>query len=215
MLSVKYRPANWAEVVGQDAAVKTCRRWIDSGTLGGRAIFITGKSGTGKTTIAKLLAAEVAEEYGTVEVDARTLTATRLREIEREFSTRCIGEKSGRAYIVNECHAMRNDLVTLLLDMLERLPKYVVFIFTTTIEGKADLFDDTTDAAPFLSRLTPLRLSQRDLAEPFAARALEIARAEGLDGGADLKKVVKILQEHRNNLRALLQDIDGGRLCAE
>ena len=60
----------------------------------------------------------------------------------------------------------------------------------------------------------PIQLAQRDVATPLAERALSIAQAEGLDGGADVKRVVKMLQEHRNNLRAVLQEIEAGALLA-
>src|SRR4051812_16849702 len=62
----QYRPASWAEVVGQDKALAKIETLRKRG-LGGRAWLITGQSGTGKTTIARLLAGEVADEWQTHE----------------------------------------------------------------------------------------------------------------------------------------------------
>ena len=100
----QYRPKDWSEVVGQDKAlakIETLRRR----GLGGRSFWITGASGTGKSTIALLLAAEIADEWATVELDASTLTAAKVIEIGRASATRAIG-KGGRAYLVNESHGL-------------------------------------------------------------------------------------------------------------
>ena len=79
-LCEKYRPQCWEEVVGQDAAVARIRQLAargkppcppvvgtesvpdspSNGNLAGRAYWISGLSGTGKTTIARLLAAALA-----------------------------------------------------------------------------------------------------------------------------------------------------------
>jgi DNA-binding NtrC family response regulator len=50
-LTEKYRPATWSDVVGQDKIVGRIRQLAQRG-LAGRAYWITGQSGTGKTTIA-------------------------------------------------------------------------------------------------------------------------------------------------------------------
>ena len=74
----RYRPRSWSEVIGQDKAVRALLALRDKGQLSGRAYWLSGKSGTGKTTIARLLAADVADEFMTTEVDATGLTVAAL-----------------------------------------------------------------------------------------------------------------------------------------
>ncbi len=101
-LAEQYRPRTWADVVGQDKAIARIRALADRAGLTGRAFFLSGSSGTGKTTIGRLIAAEVASDWDTEELDAGALTVASLREIERGLSYRGMGEKGGRAVIVNE-----------------------------------------------------------------------------------------------------------------
>ena len=204
------RPRCWSEVVGQDKVLAKIDRLRKRG-LAGRAYWLSGSSGTGKTTIARLIAAEVADDIATEELDATDCTPAMIREVERKTRIRPLGARHGWAFVVNESHGLRKDTIKQLLVLLERLPSYVVWCFTTTSEGQESLFEDNIDAHPLLSRCQVLPLARRDLAKPFAARARQIAEQEGLNG-QPMSTYVKLLQRHRNNLRSALQSVEAGEL---
>ena len=210
-LADKYRPGTWAEVVGQDKVIGRLRALADRGGLAGRAYWLSGQSGTGKTTIARLIAADVADPINVEELDASALTVSELVGIEREMNVHGWGEKGGRAYLINEAHGLRKPVIRQLLVLLERIPRHVAIVFTTTTDGQESLFEDCDDASPLLSRCLRLDLARRDLSRPFAERAKQIAESEGLDG-QPIERYVKLAQACKNNLRAMISAIDGGAM---
>src|SRR5262245_29433538 len=102
----KYRPKCWGDVVGQEKAVATLQRFARAGQLGGRNYWISGKSGQGKTTLARLIASELAEPWNVDEMDAAELTAAKMDGIRAALHYRGIGERIGRVWIINEAHGL-------------------------------------------------------------------------------------------------------------
>jgi replication-associated recombination protein RarA len=211
----RYRPQTLASLVGQDKAKRQLELLLKRyGTLGGRAFWISGKSGGGKTTLARIIAADVADSWGIEEIDASELNAAEIERRRRMLSQRMIGDKGGWALIVNEAHRLRADQVRRLLTLIEPeggLPCFVCIVFTTTKAGEAKLFDDLDDAGPLLSRCVRIALEERGVNQGFAVRAKEIAEAEGLDG-KPLENYVRLVNEHRGNMRAVLNAIESGAM---
>jgi len=204
----KYRPKSFENVIGQAKAI----RQIESvAPYGGKAFFISGASGTGKTTLARIIAATIAQDWCIEELDsADDLSVERIDTIERTMYLYGAG-KGGRAFIVNEFHGARANIVRKLLGILERIPNHVVFVFTSTKEGQLQFFDGNIDANPLMSRCIYIGLSNQGLAKPFAEHCKKIAQIEGLDGQSP-QAYYRLAQECKNNMRMMLQAIEAGEM---
>jgi len=195
MLYEKYRPQTFEQVLGQDKAIRTIRL-------------------AGKTTLARIIARQIADDFCIEEYDsADKLTAEELRKIDDQIGMYGWG-KGGRAYVINEAHGLRAPIVRQLLGLLERIPSHVAIIFTTTTDGMALFEDGQTDASPLLSRCVEVRLTGQGLCKPFAARVKEIAEAEGLDG-QPVARYEQLARDTRNNMRRMLMAVESGAMLAE
>ncbi len=207
-VSEKYRPQTWDALVGQDHIVREAERIRQNGGFAGHAFFISGPSGTGKTTIARLIAREVAEPWATAEMDAAELTADRIREIDREMRSPPLCGQAW-AYLVNEVHGLNRDQIRKLLTRLDPVPAHVVWVFTTTKVAQRDLFDQQIDAHPFTERCTQWETKVAELSFAFYAQSL--ARDSGLDGKS-FDAYVGLVRKHEGSLRGVLDDVCLGRM---
>ena len=208
----KHRPSTFDEVLGQDKAIKKVKLLL-SRSWGGRAWWLSGTSGTGKTTIARIIARQGADDFYITEYDsADAMNVSAIDRLEQDMSYLAPG-KGGRAYIINEAHGLRKPIIRRLLGLLERIPSHVCIVFTTTKTGESQLFDDQIDAHPLLSRCAKIELTNQGLAKAFAEHCRQIATEENLNGKS-IQSYVKLAQSCKNNCREMLMAIETGEMLA-
>lgn len=149
----KFRPQNFEDVKGQEHIVTTLKNQIKADRIG-HAYLFCGTRGTGKTTIAKILAKAVNCEHpvdgspcgqcpacqaigdGTsmnvIEIDAASNNGVdNIREIREEVAYRPTAGRY-KVYIIDEVHMLSAGAFNALLKTLEEPPSYVIFILATT-----------------------------------------------------------------------------------
>lgn len=135
----KYRPEKFDDVLGQDAAVRSLRRVVKDKRA--HAFMFVGPAGTGKTTLARILAAEFAGQNNTVanliEHDAASKSgADDMRALVSSLNFKAIGGSPIKFVIIDECHKLSSAAWTVLLKPTEEPPAHVYFAFCTTEMGK-------------------------------------------------------------------------------
>src|SRR5688572_3808800 len=149
----KYRPQDFDEVVGQEAIVRTLRNAVDAGQVR-QAYLFAGPRGTGKTSLARILAkalncargptsspdktchACVAIANGSsldvVEMDAASQRGIDdIREIRERVVLQPV-EGRHKVYILDEAHQLTDAAFNALLKLIEEPPPHLVFVFCTT-----------------------------------------------------------------------------------
>ena len=209
-LSEKHRPTTLDAVVGQEKAIALIRRLQERNAIAGQAFLIYSESGRGKTSLARILASMVADKLYVREVPGAVLSAKDVWDWFIAAQQDTLFGNGGHALIVNELPTReRKDTIDVFLHVLENLPPTAIVIFTLTVDG-LDLFKHAKlDSAPFLSRCIQIKLSDRDLCNPFADLAQRIAKEENLDG-QDIEAYRALCKQERNNMRSVLNRIETG-----
>ena len=147
----KYRPSTFEEVVGQKHVVMTLQNAIKNNKLA-HAYLFCGPRGTGKTSVAKLLAKTInctsenkpcghcancidiqeSTHPDVVELDAATNNGVdEVRELIEKVKYAPMQGKY-KVYIIDEVHMMTSSAFNALLKTLEEPPEYCIFILATT-----------------------------------------------------------------------------------
>ena len=202
VLARKYRPETFADLVGQDAMVRTLKNAFEADRIA-QAFIMTGIRGTGKTTTARIIAkgmncigpdgtgGPTTEPCGecehcvsitegrhvdVLEMDAASRTGVNdIREIIDSVAYRAASARY-KIYIIDEVHMLSTSAFNALLKTLEEPPAHVKFIFATTEIRKVPV--------TVLSRCQRFDL-RRIEPEVMIAMLDRIAKAEGADIAED------------------------------
>jgi len=128
----RYRPAKWSEVIGQDHIVAVLEGAIKQGNIA-HAYLFCGSRGTGKTSVARILAQAVGTTPNDLyEIDgASSRGINEIREL-REGVRSLPFESKYKVYIIDEVHMLTPEAFNALLKTLEEPPAHVIFILATT-----------------------------------------------------------------------------------
>lgn len=183
VLARKYRPRVFKEVVEQGLAVTALKNAADHGRIGSAYLF-SGARGTGKTTIARILAKRVnclnpkdsepccecescvsiqnGSSLDVQEIDAASnRSIDNIRDLRENVKFQPMNAKR-KVYIIDEVHMLTPEAFNALLKTLEEPPEHVLFVLATTELNK---IPETilSRCQTFAFRKVPLNILQNHL----------------------------------------------------
>jgi DNA polymerase-3 subunit gamma/tau len=223
VIARKYRPQSFAELISQEHVKTTLENAIAQGRIAHGYIF-SGQRGTGKTTVARILARCLNCEQGptakpcgvcsscveigggsaldVIEIDAASNRGiNEMRELRENVRFRPARSRY-KVFIVDEAHQITSEAFNALLKTLEEPPEWVVFILCTTEAHKIP----TTIS----SRCQQFSFRSVDFAE-LVSRMEWIAKEEGIEADAEVLSV--LAQAGEGSVRDSLSALDQAIAC--
>ncbi|PIP26890.1 MAG: hypothetical protein COX30_04885 [Candidatus Moranbacteria bacterium CG23_combo_of_CG06-09_8_20_14_all_39_10] len=203
----KYRPKNFSEIIGQKHIVQTLSNAIKNNRVA-HAYLFTGPRGTGKTSIARILAKTINchdlkdsvtcekcqpcqlisenKSLDIIEIDAASNTGVdNIRELRETIGLPPTALKY-KVYIIDEVHMLSSGAFNALLKTLEEPPAHVVFILATTEIHKVP--------ATIISRCQRFDFTRLPI-ENIIEKLTIIAKAEKIAVDADSLEMIAIAAE--------------------
>jgi DNA polymerase-3 subunit gamma/tau len=132
----EYRPQKWDEVKGQEQVTETLKAEIKNKKIA-HAYLFAGTRGTGKTTVARILAASLkVSEKDLYEMDAASNRGIDDIRMLREGVYASPFESEYKFYIIDEAHMLTREAWNAFLKTLEEPPKHAIFVLATTDRDK-------------------------------------------------------------------------------
>lgn len=223
VIARKYRPQTFGELIGQEHVQKTLANAIESRRIAHGYIF-SGQRGTGKTTVARILARclncihgptatpcgvcsscteiSAGNSVDVIEIDAASNRGiNEMREIRENVRYRPARDKY-KVFIVDEAHQITKEAFNALLKTLEEPPEWVVFILCTT---EANEIPNT-----IASRCQHFTFRSVDFAE-LIERMRYIVEQEGIEASEEVLSV--IAQAGEGSVRDSLSALDQAIAC--
>lgn len=208
----RYRPRTFAEVIGQDSAVKVLQGMEESGKIP-HVILFSGPSGCGKTTLARILC----RALNSTGADFQEVNCADDRGIDviRNIRTRMtLTPMNGgsRVWIMDEIHKTSSDAQSALLKILEDTPSHVYFMLATTDPNKLLPTIRTRCTEIKLDLLGKKHLEEliggiltdegKDLTDPVLKELIEVADGSARRALVYLHQIID-LDDEKDQLEAL------------
>ena len=208
----KYRSVDFKDVVGQQHVTRTLEAAVERGIIS-HAYLLTGPRGTGKTSIARILArrvnalpadADIERELDIIEIDAASNRGIDEIRALREKIVSAPSSLPYKVYIIDEVHMLTREAFNALLKTLEEPPTHALFVLATTeahklpetIISRTQRFDlRPITTVDLVSRLAEIAKSEDITIETEALEMIARASRGGFRDAIGLLDQLSVLNE--------------------